>query len=172
MSPELFFPKEFDLRDCRPTKSSDCYALGMVIYEVLGEQKPFSGYADFAVVVRIHKGKRPVRPRGNKGRWFTDSVWDVLEHCWRRSPEDRPSVEDVLHCLEEASESWTPSQTITDPSTTHPSTGNWGIRSDESTDEGQVSSSSEERSQSSRNSLSKGDANHEKFASTISLTLL
>ena len=36
MSPELFDPKRFKLPRARPTKESDCYALGMVIYEVRG----------------------------------------------------------------------------------------------------------------------------------------
>jgi serine/threonine protein kinase len=36
MSPELFDPTIFDLPKCRLTKESDCYALGMVIYEVCG----------------------------------------------------------------------------------------------------------------------------------------
>jgi len=34
MSPELIFPGEFGISDSRPTKRSDCYALGMVVYEV------------------------------------------------------------------------------------------------------------------------------------------
>ena len=36
MSPELLYPKKYGLKECRPTKPSDCYALGMVIYEVCG----------------------------------------------------------------------------------------------------------------------------------------
>jgi len=34
MSPELLDPKRFNLPDPRPTKESDRFALGMVIYEV------------------------------------------------------------------------------------------------------------------------------------------
>ena len=34
MSPELLFPEKFRMTDDRPTRQSDCYALGMVIYEV------------------------------------------------------------------------------------------------------------------------------------------
>jgi len=37
MSPELLDPERFgipDSEDNRPTRQSDCYALGMVIYEV------------------------------------------------------------------------------------------------------------------------------------------
>lgn len=35
-SPELFDPKQFKLHTAQVTKESDCYALGMVIYEVRG----------------------------------------------------------------------------------------------------------------------------------------
>jgi len=34
MSPELLNPESFGLNDSRPTTQSDCYALGMVVYEV------------------------------------------------------------------------------------------------------------------------------------------
>jgi len=34
MSPELLDPDQFKITDCRPTKQSDCYAFGMVVYEV------------------------------------------------------------------------------------------------------------------------------------------
>ena len=34
MSPELLDPEAFGLNDNRPTKQSDYYALGMVVYEV------------------------------------------------------------------------------------------------------------------------------------------
>jgi len=38
MSPELLDPGMFGLDNGRPTKQSDCYALGMVIYEVGASQ--------------------------------------------------------------------------------------------------------------------------------------
>ena len=34
MSPELLYPEKYGISDDRPTKQSDCYALGMVVYEV------------------------------------------------------------------------------------------------------------------------------------------
>jgi len=45
MSPKLLNPDQFDLKDSRPTKQSDCYALGMAIYEVLSGQSPFALYS-------------------------------------------------------------------------------------------------------------------------------
>ena len=34
MSPELLDPDRFGITNYQPTKRSDCYALGMVVYEV------------------------------------------------------------------------------------------------------------------------------------------
>ena len=118
MGPELFNPEKFDLKDSRPTKHSDCYALGMVIYKVLSGRAPFHRYGAYAVVAKVSGGERPGRPQGAKGEWFTDSVWGVLERCWTPKPDDRPRIEDVLMCLEEVSRFWTPlSRMVANPST-------------------------------------------------------
>ena len=108
MSPELFDPEKFDLKDGRPTKYSDCYALGMVIYEVLSGKVPLCRYSNLLVVVEVLAGTRPGRPEGTLGAWFTDRVWEVLECCWTPQPRNRPSIEDVLQCLEKVSRSWVP----------------------------------------------------------------
>lgn len=68
-----------------PTRKSDCYALGIVIYEVLGGKEPFSQYPVFATAVKIIKCKRPERPRSG---WFPDGIWEALERCWGYQPSD------------------------------------------------------------------------------------
>ena len=108
MSPELFNPERFGLKDTRRTISSDCYAFGMTAYEVLSGHVPFPGDKDPIVILRVIQDERPERPRGVEGKWVTDDVWDILEHCWKPKPGDRPSVECVLRRFEEASKSWIP----------------------------------------------------------------
>ena len=108
MSPELFSPEDFGLVDSRRTEHSDCYALGMVIYEVLSGRVPFSHCEGYTVMLKVGKGERPLRPEGAEGILFTDGIWTILERCWVPKRDDRPSVEDVLQVLEEASRSWTP----------------------------------------------------------------
>ena len=81
MSPELLVPDMFGLKESSPTKESDCYALGMVIYEVLSGRTQFSGHSNPVVVLKIVGGERPSRPRGEQGIWFTDSIWGILELC-------------------------------------------------------------------------------------------
>ena len=96
MSPELFDP---EIQDHRPTKYSDCYALGMVIWEVLSGHIPFYQIANWVISCKILRGDRPERPQGAEGVWFTDEVWEVLGFCWATQPESRPSIEGVLQCL-------------------------------------------------------------------------
>ncbi|KAF9644739.1 kinase-like protein [Thelephora ganbajun] len=96
MSPELLDPESFGLKERHPTKESDCYALGMVIYEVLSGQAPFATYSSFAIVAKVLRDERPERPQGERGGLFTDGIWEVVVHCWRREPSDRASARDVL----------------------------------------------------------------------------
>jgi hypothetical protein len=108
MSPELLHPQQFGARDGRPTKESDCYALGMVIYEVLSGQVPFSRYEELYVLGRVINGERPGRPLGIKGVWFTDDLWATMELCWSSQPKDRPAIEVVLKRLITVSATWQP----------------------------------------------------------------
>jgi len=109
MSPELFEPRMFGVENNRRTKSSDCYALGMTVYEVLTGQMPFPRLSKEVVVTNVvYLGDRPKRPQGPEGKWFTDGVWGILGYCWKPKPSDRPSIEGVLQRMEEASMSWTP----------------------------------------------------------------
>jgi serine/threonine protein kinase len=120
MGPELFCTDESDLKGARPTKQSDCYAFGMVIYEVLSGQVPFSSSYSCVVMRKVIDGERPGRPHGPEGAQFTDHLWQTLNWCWDAQPQCRPSVATVLERLEQDSRTpETPSQ-----------------RSDERTDQG------------------------------------
>ena len=122
MSPELFDP---EIKNCQ-TKYSDCYAFGMVIYEVLSGREPFYEYPDPVVCVVVFRGNRPEKPGGIEGMWFTDNIWKLLEHCWLAEPQNRPRIEGVLEHLEETSKSWTapsPTRLSAIPSTVGSSAG-------------------------------------------------
>ena len=108
MSPELLDPVRFGREDGRATKESDCYALGMVILEVLSGKPPFSGDSGLVVMRKVIEGERPGRPGGKEEVWFTDNLWEILEQCWLPQPERRPAIEAVLECLERGSTVWQP----------------------------------------------------------------
>ena len=99
MSPELLDPERFGLEGSHPTKESDCYALGMVVYEVLSGQTPFAPSKAPVVIWMVLEGRRPGRPQGAEGRLFTDAIWGVLELCWKPQPSERTSVEAVFRGL-------------------------------------------------------------------------
>jgi hypothetical protein len=54
--------------------------------------------------VKVLEGERP--PRGVR---FREGLWRMLEQCWGSQPNDRPTIEDVLRCLEMFSNSSEPS---------------------------------------------------------------
>jgi len=73
----------------------------MVIYEVLSEQVPFAPIEGTAVISKIVGGERPVKPQGRGGTRFTEGLWRMLEECWKAQPDDRPSLDIVLGCLQD-----------------------------------------------------------------------
>ena len=103
MSPELFYVDPSGVKDTRPMKQSDCYALGMVIYEVLSGQVPFAPFHCYNVILMVTLGERPKRPNGPEGAWFTNDLWRMLNRCWETQPQCRPGVGIVLGCLERVS---------------------------------------------------------------------
>ncbi|KAF9789392.1 kinase-like domain-containing protein [Thelephora terrestris] len=108
MSPELLDPDQYGIRDSRPTKESDAYALGMVILEVLSGRCPFSQFRDVVVMRMVLDGIRPERPNGPEGVWFTDDLWRLLASCWESQRERRPTIEAILEFLEHISGAWQP----------------------------------------------------------------
>ncbi|KAF9645411.1 hypothetical protein BDM02DRAFT_3173166 [Thelephora ganbajun] len=66
--------RSFGLKKSRPTEESDYYAPGMVIYEVLSGQTPFTQYSSLAAVRRILNSEGPGRPQGKEGELFSDAL--------------------------------------------------------------------------------------------------
>lgn len=101
MSPERFDPDRFGLEGNNPTEESDCYGLGMVIYEVLSGETPYAQYGQLVLIPKILDGERPSRPQGAQGERFTADLWQMLELCWKPQPGDRPNLNVVLQCLQD-----------------------------------------------------------------------
>ena len=75
MGPELINPEQSGLNDNWPTKSSDCYALGMVIYETISGKVPFHKHSQtWPFSRRSWRVSAPLGERGSQG---------VCGRCWR-----------------------------------------------------------------------------------------
>ena len=117
MSPELIDPKGFGVEGNRPTKMSDCYAFGMVIYEVgvsvgdfmlqvLKFTQVLCGHVPYhsmprglPVMIAILEGVRPEKPENAMDLEFTEALWETVERCWVEDWSARPDVKNILSCL-------------------------------------------------------------------------
>ena len=126
MSPELLNlpPGSND----RPTRESDCYALGMVIYEVswlsslrwplvypyqvLTGLPPFyhlrAHKSVFATAFAILRGERPEKPFDAESLGFSSALWGLVESCWNGSSSARPTARQLLDYFSSASLTWVP----------------------------------------------------------------
>ena len=55
--------------------------------------------SDYPVIGAIMEGVRPEKPEGAKQLGFSDELWGAVELCWLEDRHARPSVEDILSCL-------------------------------------------------------------------------
>jgi serine/threonine protein kinase len=124
MSPELLDPQRFG-SDGRLTRESDCYALGMVIYEVsrlhrcsrwsfahpsqvLTGLRPFHHVIAFTPVLAIMEGDRPRKPLYPESLGFSDALWELTQSCWSESASTRPTARQLFDYLSPASLTWVP----------------------------------------------------------------
>ena len=99
MSPEIIYPRRFGFKNSCPTISSDCYTLGMVIYETISGHIPFHEDTDSMALAKVTRGEPP--PREDL---FSDNLWKMLKTSWAWNPKKRPSIGGVLRCLERLSD--------------------------------------------------------------------
>ena len=123
MSPELLDPDGFD-SDGRPTRESDRYALGMVIYEVgllqtlpqpliyppkvLTGLKPFHHMPRPTFIPPVLRGKRPEKPAHAESLGFSDTLWGLVQLCWSATGTSRPTARELLERLSLDSPGWVP----------------------------------------------------------------
>lgn len=69
MSPELFYPKEFNLPKFQLTKESDCYAFGMVIYEVSLRYEDKLYFQVSPIRRRSYRVRPPSKDSNSRGRY-------------------------------------------------------------------------------------------------------
>ncbi|KAF9645203.1 kinase-like protein [Thelephora ganbajun] len=107
MSPELLDPTQFGSNG-RLTCESDCYALGMVIYEVLTGLPPFYHMRAYSPVAAVLRGERPEKPLDAELLGFSDTLWELVQSCWSESSSTRPTAQQPLDYLSPVVPTWVP----------------------------------------------------------------
>jgi serine/threonine protein kinase len=98
MSPQLF------ARSSRPSEASDCYALGVLFYEVASEREPWAD-VPFAwnVAKLVMAGQRPTWPEHVVESAPAPFV-PLVGEMWAQRAEARPQLDDVLQRLADCQE--------------------------------------------------------------------
>ncbi|KAG8979746.1 hypothetical protein FRB93_009874 [Tulasnella sp. JGI-2019a] len=100
-APRWTSPELIDSDTPQKTKESDIYAFAMTIVEVLTGRVPLHHLMSSS---QMHKAivlddQRPsFEPLSYNGRDFT-ALWELAASCWRKNPQDRTNVADILKRL-------------------------------------------------------------------------
>ncbi|KAJ6598287.1 kinase-like domain-containing protein [Mycena vulgaris] len=80
--------------------ASDVYAFACVCYEILTGKVPFHEIPnDMAVMLKVLNGQRPPQPISCSGTTPLDSLWKLLQDCWREKSDTRPVAVQIVEWL-------------------------------------------------------------------------
>ncbi len=94
-TPAYMSPEQAKLRDV--TDKSDCFALGVVLYEMITGQRPFSGSSAFEIVIAIDRDSPPRPDAARSG--VPRALADLVMTCLEKDPRARPPAESIARAL-------------------------------------------------------------------------
>ena len=62
--------------------------------------------SSYLVTYAILGGERPKKPEGAARLGFNDELWMIVERCWRANRDERPVVDEIVSCLNDATAFW------------------------------------------------------------------
>ncbi|XP_070539766.1 fibroblast growth factor receptor 3-like [Ptychodera flava] len=74
------------------TIQSDVWSFGIVLYEIVTQgETPYPGMSAASVVTSVKEGYRMPKPKGCR-----ESVYAIMQRCWRENPKDRPQFKVLI----------------------------------------------------------------------------
>ncbi|XP_033101035.1 tyrosine-protein kinase receptor TYRO3-like [Anneissia japonica] len=81
------------------TTKTDVWAFGVTMWEIFSfGQHPYPGVHNCDLLQYLSNGKRLKKPTTNK---CPDEMWQLIEDCWRKAPQRRPTFQVLEDRLEE-----------------------------------------------------------------------
>eukprot|EP01024_Parvocaulis_polyphysoides_P048460 TRINITY_DN4621_c0_g1_i1.p2 TRINITY_DN4621_c0_g1~~TRINITY_DN4621_c0_g1_i1.p2 ORF type:complete len:242 (-),score=21.64 TRINITY_DN4621_c0_g1_i1:161-886(-) len=93
MPPEAW--KEDAAQPWKFSEKYDIYAVGLILWECITLEEPFSDSGQYTVIKDISEGKRPTIPPNLPQR-----IADIIQACWSHSTRDRPKAQEILNQFE------------------------------------------------------------------------
>lgn len=92
MAPEV-------VRNEKYSEKVDVYSFGVILWEMVSADIPFSSMSDVQAAMNVSSGMRPRIPAH-----IAPLTKSLIEDCWRDNPAERPSFAEVLNRLAEIKE--------------------------------------------------------------------
>ncbi|KAK8897656.1 hypothetical protein M9Y10_015619 [Tritrichomonas musculus] len=87
ISPEIWKKAEY-------TKACDVYAFSIILYEIITNIQPFKDFNFFEISYKVIEGYRPKFLKK-----IPESYKNLIERCWEKEPENRPTFDEILNQL-------------------------------------------------------------------------
>jgi serine/threonine protein kinase len=94
MAPELF---DTEQKDYRPTKESDIYSLGMVLWEIATREMPYGKKAPMLVIATVLKGELAWKKLSDD---CPQAFAALIKACCDETPSKRPDAKEVVSKLD------------------------------------------------------------------------
>lgn len=98
-------PETFTQCPYPPGTTFDVYSFGIVIWEILTQQKPHAGCSMTTVLLQVSQGKRPcveLIPERKPGE--CDQMISIMTQCWDQDRRKRPQFSEIVKKIETLSE--------------------------------------------------------------------
>lgn len=88
-----YCPPEVIDQEYELSRKGDVYSFSILLYQIITNENPYTDkISRIQLFIEVMNGKRPMRRKS-----INDSWWKLLEECWQKEPQNRPSFAEILN---------------------------------------------------------------------------